>query len=280
MDEDLNDDNYDKITNENVEKYGCHLVVIEADNYLPAFVYSIGLYKNFGHPEIICFGLKADVTAEIINHARDMIQEGGSFVAGTPYPDFLENYDIQFVEVDKKFYADYLGYGARFYNNSFDFPALQLVWPDKERNFPWEDGFNPDLKFRQPLLDRNVDFKFYESENLGVFTTQQALDGDAVLYVYHNENGDWQFHTSLAPDFNDAKVVHLKHLVEADPSLNSIYYLQYGWAASRANRDAEWVLEEYPDEEDEDNVELVSQPESVDVPASAVKKVINWFKGI
>ncbi len=37
---------------QNIEQYGCHLVLIEADNYLPAFVYSIGLYQKFGHPEI------------------------------------------------------------------------------------------------------------------------------------------------------------------------------------------------------------------------------------
>jgi hypothetical protein len=30
-----------KIVNQNIESYGCHLILIEADNYLPAFVYSI-----------------------------------------------------------------------------------------------------------------------------------------------------------------------------------------------------------------------------------------------
>jgi len=42
----------------NIEEYGCHLILIEGDNYCPAFVYSIGLYQKFGHPEIICFGLR------------------------------------------------------------------------------------------------------------------------------------------------------------------------------------------------------------------------------
>nr|WP_067054522.1 DUF4262 domain-containing protein [Mucilaginibacter sp. L294] len=275
MDESLNDNpDYDKITTENVDKYGCHLVLIEAGNYLPAFVYSIGLYKNFGHPEIICFGLKTEVMAGIINHARDMIKAGETFLPDKAYRGFLEGYDIQFVEVDKEFYANYLGYAGWFYNSTFDFPALQLVWPDKESNFPWEDSFNPDWKFKQPLLDRNVDFKFYESKDLGVYTTQQALDGTPVLYVYHNEDGDWQFHTSLEPDISDGKLVCLKHLVEVDPSLNSIYHLQYGWAASRTDRDSEWELEEYPDEE-----ESIDQPNSINKPTSGIKKVINWFKG-
>ena len=60
------------VINHNIEQHGCHLTLIEADNYLPAFVYSIGLFKKFEHPEIICFGLKSEVAASIINHACDL----------------------------------------------------------------------------------------------------------------------------------------------------------------------------------------------------------------
>jgi hypothetical protein len=125
----------------NIEKFDCHLTLIEADNYLPAFVYSIGLYKKFKHPEIICFGLKTEVMAGIINHARDMVKAGKTFSPNKPYTGFLEGYAIQFVRVDKEHYADYLGYAGWFYDNTFDFPALQLVWPDKENNFPWDERF-------------------------------------------------------------------------------------------------------------------------------------------
>ena len=31
---------------QNIEEFGCHLSLLEADNYLPAFVYSIGLFKK------------------------------------------------------------------------------------------------------------------------------------------------------------------------------------------------------------------------------------------
>ncbi|MBL4675269.1 MAG: DUF4262 domain-containing protein [Mucilaginibacter sp.] len=243
-------DGYEQIVIDNIATYGCHLVMIEADNYLPAFVYSIGLYESFGHPEIICVGLNTDTMGHLINDIRDGAKEGKHVEAGKAYPDFIKNFDVLFLEVDKTCYKDYVGYASWFYKGK-DYPVLQMVWPDKQNKFPWEDGFNEDWKYKQPLLDRNAEFRFYESENLGVYTTSDALEGAPVLHVYHNENGDWQFHTSLEPDIKDAKLVCLKHLVEADPSLNSIYYLQYGWAASRAERDAEWQLEEYPDEEDD-----------------------------
>ncbi|UZU00024.1 DUF4262 domain-containing protein [Chryseobacterium fluminis] len=227
-----------------VEKYGCHLALIEADNYLPAFVYTIGLYKKFGHPELICFGLKTDVLASILNHACDLIKSGQTLSSDKPYPGFLQDYNIQLLEADKEYYPDYIGYAGWFNDGNFNFPLLQVVWPDKQHHFPWDENFNPAWKFKQPLLDRNTDFKFYEERNLGVYTTSQALEGDPILYVYHNDDGDWQFHTSDQPNIDDAKLVCLEEITELDPTINELYHLQYGWSAWRKSKDDNWEYEE------------------------------------
>ena len=34
----------------------------------PAFAYTVGLYRNFGHPEIILFGLQPDVAQGVLNN--------------------------------------------------------------------------------------------------------------------------------------------------------------------------------------------------------------------
>jgi hypothetical protein len=234
---------------DNIEKYGCHLALLEADNYLPAFVYSIGLFKKFGHPELICFGLKTDVMASIINHAADLIKNGEALTPNKEYSSFLEGYNIQFLKVDKDYYQNYVGYAGWFYDSTFDFPLLQLVWPDKEHNFPWDKEFNADWIFKQPLLDRNIDFKFYEERNLGVFTTKQTFNGDPILYVYHNEDGNWQFHTSLEPNLDDSMIVALEEITKLDPTINDLYHLQFGWRAWRENKQDEWEYEEYPGDE-------------------------------
>lgn len=228
---------------DNIDKFGCHLISIEVDNYLPGFVYSIGLYKRFVHPELICFGLKTEVMASILNHACDLIKEGEVLTPNKLYPGFLDGYNIQFLEVDKEYYPNYVGYGGWFYNMSFDFPLLQLVWPDKQHRFPWDMSFNPDWKFKQPLLDRNTDFKFYEVRNLGVFTTKQAFEGQPILYIYHNEDGDWQFHTSPEPSLDDSMLVCLEQITKLDPSINEIYHLPLGWKAWRDTKDDDWHYE-------------------------------------
>src|SRR3954468_19766744 len=115
-----------QLINDNIEQYGCHLILIKADNYLPAFVYSIGLFEKFPHPEIICFGLNNEVASAIINHACDLIKNGETLQTNKRYQGFLEGYNIEFLEVAKEHYQDYVGYAGWFYN-SFDFPLFQLV---------------------------------------------------------------------------------------------------------------------------------------------------------
>ena len=228
----------------NIEEYGCHLALLEPTNYLTGFVYTIGLYKKFNHPEIICFGLKSDVIGRILNHAADLIKKGDVLKTQKLYSGFPQDYNIQFIEVDIEYYQNYLGYAGWFYDMTWDFPALQLVWPDKQHKFPWEEGFNSDWKFKQPMLDRNLDFKFYEERNLGVYTTKQAFEGHPILYVYHNKDGDWQFHTSEEPNLSDAKLACLEEITKLDPTINEIFHLDYGGRAWRESKDNEWQYEE------------------------------------
>jgi hypothetical protein len=41
----------------NVRKHGCHIVGIIGDEQGPPYAFSIGLFLNYGHPEIVIFGL-------------------------------------------------------------------------------------------------------------------------------------------------------------------------------------------------------------------------------
>ena len=56
-----------------IEKFGCYVALFEPDNYLPGFAYSIGLYKNYQHPEIICFGLNINMMARMLNQVRAIV---------------------------------------------------------------------------------------------------------------------------------------------------------------------------------------------------------------
>jgi hypothetical protein len=71
-----------------------------------------------------------------------------------------------------------------------------------------------------------------------------ASEGEPILYVYHNEDGDWQFHTSWEPNLQDARLVCLEEITRLDPAIKETHHLQYGWRAWRDSTVGEWKYEE------------------------------------
>jgi len=234
-----------------VAKYGFHVATVPSDGYSPAFAYTIGLYKTYGYPELICFGLNQDLLHSMLWSGKELLDKHPVPDQTLGYPNFIGDYDVRLLTVDKAWYKHYFGYGIWF-NQGQDFPALQLVWPDKKSLFPWEEGFNSAWKAGQPLLDRNLDFKFREERNTAVFTTRQVLEGLPVLRVIHEAEGDWQFLCDTTYEVEDLKIVALEEISKRDPTLNELFQLNYGWQARRVIEAADWQKEEYESEEDDE----------------------------
>jgi hypothetical protein len=52
-----------------IATYGWHVIKVFEDDEGPSFAFTIGLYKRFGHPELVVFGLPLDTGAELRRHA-------------------------------------------------------------------------------------------------------------------------------------------------------------------------------------------------------------------
>ena len=78
---------------------------------------------------------------------------GARFKHGDVSRDVLDGCPVSFLRVSHACHGHYLGTAIWFYRHLADgFPALLLVWPDKGNRLPWDVGFDPDCKARQPLL--------------------------------------------------------------------------------------------------------------------------------
>ncbi len=229
----------DEQTISDIDEFGLSVIIIEATDYLPSFAYSIGLWQRFKHPEIICFGLRTQTLHTIINDVADLVKNGQVIQAGKTYGNIFENSKSEFLNVDKRNLGDYFGTAIDYYNSK-DFQALQLVWTDRNDKFPWETDFEEDFIYKQPLLDRNADFKFREAKNLGIFTTRQWLElNKHILRVVHDTDGDWQFLTGdQMPE--DVKLVALEQMVIKDRTLNEVFDLDYGEEAEREFVGGQW----------------------------------------
>lgn len=148
------DDASDEKLIADVKTVGWHAVGVAEEADQPPFVYSVGLYLSFGHPEIIVVGLSPKVGHALIADVVEMLRAGDHVRWDVRYSDIVENFDVVFKVVAETNYREYLGYGLWFYRSLLPaaFPTLQLVWPDRGGLFPWDPGFDPALVERQPLL--------------------------------------------------------------------------------------------------------------------------------
>ena len=134
-----------------IEEFGWHVVLIPEDGEGPAFAYSVGLYKTFGHPELIVFGIDLRVMHLTINLVGQELRRGRHFSEGESVPDILNNSGTLFLKVARRHYQEYLACARWFYKGD-DFPALQCLWPDTQGRFPTDPDFPESLRPRQPLL--------------------------------------------------------------------------------------------------------------------------------
>ena len=65
-----------------VVKYHCHIITIPEDSEGPTYSFSIGLFLNFHHPEIVIFGLSQKTASVVINEIRTKVENGEKFQAG------------------------------------------------------------------------------------------------------------------------------------------------------------------------------------------------------
>jgi hypothetical protein len=147
------EDDHDRKLLSDVERYGWHVVHILADESGPCYSFSVGLYLKFAHPEILVMGLSQPIAHELINNIGSHLTKGRVFRPREYADDLIQGFKCSFVPIAIGYYREYLGYGGWFYRSLKEpFPALQLVWPDKQGHFPWNVDYDARFFELQKLL--------------------------------------------------------------------------------------------------------------------------------
>jgi hypothetical protein len=138
----------------NIKKYGLHIMHIMEDENNPQFSYSIGLYENYLHPEIIIIGLRHELAKVLLNNMAHDIKNGKIFTIGEYHEDVLDNFLCYFGEVSKSQYQDNVGWARWFYEGD-NFPLIQCVYPTVKGKFPWDKDFPEEARFYCKLLTKS-----------------------------------------------------------------------------------------------------------------------------
>lgn len=144
--------------------HGWHVVNVWPEQRTPGWAFTIGLEQTLSHPEIVVFGLDPELAHPLLNDVGEAIRGGQVYEAGHQYSGLLEGIQLTFKPVDPTWYGPFLG-TAIWFNEGTSFNTLQLIWPDKNAFYPWQDGFDSDWTWAQPMLFE-TDLKSANAEEL------------------------------------------------------------------------------------------------------------------
>jgi hypothetical protein len=132
-----------------VRQQGWQIVRVFGDEWSLPFAFTVGLYENYGHPEIMMF-LPSECVLGSLEDMAENVAGGGEYIAGGKYSDLYES-GCLYQQVHPLFYEGYLGSAMSFYGGK-QFPILQCLVPDENGKCPTEEGCDPTLAFFQPSL--------------------------------------------------------------------------------------------------------------------------------
>ena len=134
-----------------VDEHGVHIVHVPGDDGGAEYSFSIGLWHSFAHPEVVVFGLPADVARELIDVIATEVSHERKFDAGVEADDLIEGYRAQFLAVPHACHERFFGL-ARWAYEGDEFRVVQLVYPDQRGMMPWAAGVSEGFLMAQPVI--------------------------------------------------------------------------------------------------------------------------------
>lgn len=146
-------DSYEQKLLSRIDQFGWSITsVADPENRQPSFSYSIGIFETFKQPEVLVIGQRPQLGCVMINLYGNRLKRGETFTSNHRYAGFIEGFDIFLIEVDAAASSQTYTRSARWLYSGTDFPLRQMVWPDTQGNFPWDDVWPESFDQQQPIL--------------------------------------------------------------------------------------------------------------------------------
>jgi hypothetical protein len=117
--------------------------------------YTLGFNRNYESHDLIIFGVAPEIANVIFNEAAEKLQNNKRL----PFHEALDlgiGMSVMLKPItDPALMKEYMRL-AWAMNGQTVFPAAQVVWPDSQGKYPWEDGFESAFHAIQPNLYKNT----------------------------------------------------------------------------------------------------------------------------
>lgn len=127
----------------NVHKRGWHFTGVLSDGMAVPYVYTTGLYRTWGHPELVITGLPAEVAPGLVADVADRVADGRVFKAMDIVNGIVVGFPVHLRQVPPAGWPGMPFTGSRMFYDGQLPAVLQIVWPDKHGRFPGQPGCDP-----------------------------------------------------------------------------------------------------------------------------------------
>ncbi|GLW98798.1 hypothetical protein Misp02_28850 [Microtetraspora sp. NBRC 16547] len=125
--------------------------MVPEDETGPGWAFTIGLHHSFGSPEVAMFGLDLDLMRACLNTLADAIAAGHPMLPGQERDDVLEGFPVVIKPVHESWYKPLFGAALWFYRRQ-PLAFMEMVWPDRDGLFPWDENCPSGVRELQPSL--------------------------------------------------------------------------------------------------------------------------------
>ena len=88
-----------------------------------------------------------------------------------------------------------------------------------------------------------IEFSFKEDPNLATFTCIHVMSKEKpILYVSHDEDGDWQFLCGDNHTTDEARIISLYEAYKLDNSISKLANMKFGKIAERTDAQSDWKI--------------------------------------
>jgi hypothetical protein len=138
-----------------IREHGWHVVGIGGDD-MPDWVFTVGLWHSYRVPEVAMFGLEVGDLMCWANAAGARLRDGAAPDADSLLTGVVEGLPLMIKTVDPSWHKPLFGTAVGYYQRT-PVPFVQLVWPDRDGNWPWDQDATRRCREYQPRLWLPVD---------------------------------------------------------------------------------------------------------------------------
>lgn len=136
-----------------IEQFGVAIINVPETINTPPYSYTVGLVESIEHPEMIVFGLPADISSNVLNDIIEMLKATAESLQDGDILNDISNYPLIAKKVSNKHLSTYAKRAFDYFKTtSLSLEFFIIYWPDENTKYPWDSKFSESLRSIQPLF--------------------------------------------------------------------------------------------------------------------------------